>query len=339
MTIETNTKFLQSITKTGARTLRHPAPTQTEVPSGSTRHERAWRTRYVRAAHERHAPRFEEADAGYLPAGGYEDWIIASDLHIDHDQYQRRPVEAHIRRIAREFDPDLFGRLVVSHRANGSYYVIDGQHRLSAIAKMGWLDQRLPCIVYEDLSIEREASLFVLTQDNRRPIHAVDRYRARLVAGDPLTLEIEAALQRHGFQVTKGTARNAIQAVSALVQVAQGKPGDLDAVLSVLRAAWDGEASALNSSMILGIAAFRQRYRDRYDHERLVSILQTIAPPKLLADARNGVSLSTDYHSLRYRVAVMIANRYNQRLTTRRLPPWERAIDDDRQAEPEMVTA
>jgi hypothetical protein len=53
--------------------------------------------------------------------------------------------QALIRQIARHWDWDLCLPLVVSRRADGSLYVIDGQHRLAAARIRGDIDHLRRC--------------------------------------------------------------------------------------------------------------------------------------------------------------------------------------------------
>ncbi len=62
--------------------------------------------------------------------------IKADDLNVDRG-YQRAAGTSYINKIAREFDPALFGIITVAERDDGSYWILNGQHRVEAMRKMG----------------------------------------------------------------------------------------------------------------------------------------------------------------------------------------------------------
>jgi hypothetical protein len=98
---------------------------------------------------------------------GIDEWIVANDIRVD-TQYQRPINIAHVRKIANEFDERAFGVILVSERADGSVYVIDGQHRLAAVKSMGRGGSEIPCHVYRGLSVGDEALIFHMqTQRNQ----------------------------------------------------------------------------------------------------------------------------------------------------------------------------
>jgi len=87
--------------------------------------------------------------------------------------------------------------LTVSRR-DGRLYVVDGQHRLAA-AKLRGDIQQLPCLIEEFVDVAEEAALFNDLNDKRRPVSAIDKFRAAVVAGDANCVAIGAAMERAGL--------------------------------------------------------------------------------------------------------------------------------------------
>ncbi|MFO6447847.1 DUF6551 family protein [Erythrobacter sp. NE805] len=87
--------------------------------------------------------------------------------------------------------------LTVSRR-EGRLYVVDGQHRLAA-AKLRGDIQQLPCLIEEFADVAEEAQLFGDLNDRRRPVSAIDKFRAALVGGDADCMAIGAAMERAGL--------------------------------------------------------------------------------------------------------------------------------------------
>lgn len=89
--------------------------------------------------------------------------------------------------------------LTVSRR-EGRLFVVDGQHRLAA-AKLRGDIQQLPCLIEEFTDVAEEAALFNDLNGKRRPVSAIDKFRAALVAGETECIAIGAALERAGLSL------------------------------------------------------------------------------------------------------------------------------------------
>ena len=75
-----------------------------------------------------------------IPAKEVEQRIECVPLErIVTEQYQRILNMKNVAGIVKNFDPAKLGVLVVSHRTDGTYAVLDGQHRLTALRRLGTL--------------------------------------------------------------------------------------------------------------------------------------------------------------------------------------------------------
>ena len=136
-------------------------------------------------------------------------WVKCEDLLIDHG-YQRmiegRQSQKLIHSIAQNFDWRLLSPLTVSRR-DGTYggtglFVIDGQHRLESARMRGDVPS-LPCIISTFESYEAEALAFVNINSARRQVTALDRYHARVAAGEELALKIKEVVEMVALTVTR----------------------------------------------------------------------------------------------------------------------------------------
>ena len=94
-----------------------------------------------------------------IPAKEVEQRIECVPLErIVAEQYQRILNMKNVAGIVKNFDPAKLGVLVVSHRADGTYAVLDGQHRLAALRRLGY--DAANCIVLEGMTIRQEADYF-----------------------------------------------------------------------------------------------------------------------------------------------------------------------------------
>ncbi|MEG3177032.1 DUF6551 family protein [Sphingomonas sp. RB3P16] len=105
-----------------------------------------------------------------------------------------------IRRIAVEWDWSLCQPLVVARRNDDSLWVIDGQHRLAAArARRDIYD--LPCVIVASQGAREEAASFVALNQQRRPLAALDIFRAALAAGDMDALAIMQSIEHVGLSL------------------------------------------------------------------------------------------------------------------------------------------
>src|SRR5215467_8022823 len=145
----------------------------------------------------------QSTDVRLLPVGR---------LKVDHS-YQRQLDDGWVERLAANWRPDFAGVLLVSSRDNGEMVVLDGQHRLAAVrtllARHAEISESLWAEVYFNLSVEGEASIF-MGRNNQKSVHIIDRFRARVRAGEPTAVRIADTLKRHGstwdYNSTKGYA-------------------------------------------------------------------------------------------------------------------------------------
>ena len=133
-------------------------------------------------------------------------FLAPAELTID-ASYQRSiesgESKALIRKIAQHWNWDLCLPLVVSRRREDgveTYYVIDGQHRLDA-ARMRKDIAQLPCMVKEYASAADEAASFVHLNQQRRPLGALDLFKAALASEDPEAVSIMKAMGDAGLSL------------------------------------------------------------------------------------------------------------------------------------------
>jgi hypothetical protein len=167
-------------------------------------------------------------------------------LQID-ASYQRSidtgPSQSLVRRIAMHWDWGLCQPLTVAKRDDGSLWVIDGQHRLAA-ARMRHDIYDLPCVVVSSVSAADEAASFVALNQQRRPLTALDLFKAALQARDEEAVLIEHALQAAGLSLGRTTNYDSL------------KPGQVVNVGGLQRVyRRDGEA-VLRRALAIGGAAF-----------------------------------------------------------------------------------
>lgn len=212
----------------------------------------------------------------------------------------QRPLDKfHGNRIAKKFDPDFAGVVLVSRRDNGELHILDHQHVVYAALESGYKGT-LPCKVYSGLSETEEAQMFRAT-NTAKAVSAVDDYRVALTAGDEISLELERLISKHGWEFSRGAGIGKITAIaSAKSLLTKGpKPGHprtqlLEDVLLTVTAAWGHKPEAVNGSLLKGIGIvydrwgvkFRFKNSGRIDRQRMINVLGKVDPTNLVDDGR-----------------------------------------------------
>jgi hypothetical protein len=131
------------------------------------------------------------------------EWRAVGELLID-PVYQRSietgSSQTLIRKIAMFWDWGLCQPLAVARRSDGALMIVDGQHRLEA-AKLRGDVPHLPCVITSYANAGDEAAAFVALNQQRRPLNALDLFKAAVAAEDTIALAIVALLKDNGLSV------------------------------------------------------------------------------------------------------------------------------------------
>lgn len=222
--------------------------------------------------------------AGYPPRGQLPVLQYCTPAQLAVDPAYQRSIETQesqrlIGRIAKRWDWRLCQPLVVSLRADRNLYVVDGQHRLEAARLRGDIPQ-LPCVVtpYEDASAE--AAAFVALNQERRPLGAIQLYRAAVAAGEPDALRIAELLGVAGLRVAPHTNADAWKPgdVSNIAGIRQGYRRHGDGAtrigLQLLAQAFEGQVQRYAGTIYGGILATVADAGAGLDTDLLKSVLQ-----------------------------------------------------------------
>ncbi len=208
------------------------------------------------------------------------EWIPVSDINID-TTYQRHLSTTKVQAISAHFNEVAAGTLAVSLRDNGQYYAMDGRHRLAAMKKRGIL--LAECKVCRGLTVEQEAEIFIFCNTVRKTPDALDVFRARLVAKDPVAEAINGVVERCGLSIQFSFSTishgkrplNTIWAVTAMEDIyKQGKERLLAEVLTLAHRSWPEEGDALKAYILLGTMRFHLKYQGKYSREEFIAKMQ-----------------------------------------------------------------
>jgi hypothetical protein len=218
-------------------------------------------------------------------------WVLISELEMAPTQWGRPVRDGDVRNIARDFNPDMFGAVCVWYRkelpvGRGRYVIVDGQHRTAGARLALGGDQRVPCLVYEGLTMETAAELSLGLQE-RRNLHAVDRHRAALAAHDRRAVEIDKLFRFLALTLTyntKPTDRGRLSAIAALNQVWDRMgAGGVERVLTISGQAWDRTASGYGAAVFKLIMMILAAHDGAVNDVHLGEILAARSPAQWTA--------------------------------------------------------
>lgn len=248
--------------------------------------------------------------------------------------YERPLSEAKVEHLLAHWDPRAVGVLYLAERVAElsdirSYAILDGRHRKEAAARQGF--SVLPALIYTGLSYEDEAALYVLFATVHQQT-ALDRFRARLEAGDPVATRIQTIAQD-------------VAGLALPLTTGVGSPGYLNCVNTLerlythfgaallietcrtLREVWANQQRAWNASMVNGMTHFLARYQDHadFDRARLVTQLRLMTPETIYAEANLRTHLLR-HADVRSAVGLAILDQYNAGLRAKKLPDWQTRV-------------
>lgn len=245
--------------------------------------------------------------------------LPVSILIVDVD-VQRRLDLRRVARMVADFQPHALGTITVSRRADGSYHIIDGQHRVMTAREARGDSFQISSRVFDGLSLHQEAELFRLLNETAKP-SAFDGFRVRVIEGEHVAVHVTDMLKRHGFMLNRGTQDGAFSAVTAAERIYRLDPNALERALGSITHAWGRTSSAVDSRIVDGIGHVWHRYGDAIDGESLaMKLARSGNPDTLVGNARTlAKALSA---SVTGAMAELVVNIYNKGRTTRALPPW-----------------
>lgn len=263
------------------------------------------------------------------PARETTTWLPVSLLRFD-PQVNRDINDRNVTKICEGFDPDAFGVIEVSERPDGTYVVIDGQHRCKAIIDMGWADQRVECKVHRQLTIAQEAALFSKLNASLN-LSPIEKFLKRVVAEDPVAVEVVRIAAKVGFIVDRQPRDGNIAAVVSLEKIYRGtkfsadrmQAKALEKTLLAVSQAWGHTYAAVHGDILLGVGWVVLRYNGALDVEALIPRLAAMpgGPARLLGNAR-GLREMKGGSSVADCIASIVVDSYNKGRRTNKLADW-----------------
>jgi hypothetical protein len=185
------------------------------------------------------------------------------------------------------WDPRLLQLVTVNVRDDNSVYLVDGQHRMLAAREKGLTE--LVAMVWYGLSVKQEAALFLYLNQRRLPQKSIGRWKAAIVAEDPLVVAMDDLLHQYGYRVyaeSKANDPKAITCPHAFLELAPN--GDLARVRRVLEfisQTWPDDPMGIDVTVLKGTDLFLRKYGPVLDYRTAVRKLSVIPESTLLREA------------------------------------------------------
>lgn len=216
-----------------------------------------------------------------------EKWLEVGRLSKKYAEAQRGLNRRRVERIKDNFDPYAIGRIQVA-QVNGTFHIVDGQHRVEAVRELWGEKEMVPCDVIPAHSPAEAAELFLKVNDERKPVQAIDRFRIAVVAGRPDEVEVNALLESLGYEVGFDSTDGTFAAVGAAMSVYRKHGADtLKDALLVIRATWGMTRDSVHSSLVQGYASLLASQGPHVDRKRLVDrVAKEYTPARLIGAAK-----------------------------------------------------
>lgn len=259
--------------------------------------------------------------------------IQARLLTVDH-AVQRALDAVRVDRIVGDFDVNALGTLVVSQRADGTFHVIDGQHRLAVIIALGHEDWNLRCEVHTGLTRQEEARMFRLL-NNARPVSVIEKFLVRIQEEDPVAVSIADVLAEAGWTVSFQKTPANFCAVSSIEKpyrrAGMGDKGKalVEWVINVVTKSWGFDPDGVRGDIVTGLSLLHLRHGDAVDTKKLIDELTVIpgGPRGLVGRARSLKDFRRG--TIADAMAEQLVSMINNKRRVNRLPAWRDDFDTD----------
>jgi len=209
------------------------------------------------------------------------EWHPTDTLIVD-SRFQRDLANSSrllIRRIVENFQWRLFGIVICTDNGDGSFTVIDGQHRAIAAA-IHPACHMVPVFLTDAETLQEQAAAFLEINRNRVAMNALQMHKARRLAGDDAAAAIARACDATGIIVPGNVVSFAnlkprqILCITSLYRV-RAIYGDetLRQTLATCTTAWPDSAGDIMAVVVKAVAMLIGR--DAIPTVALVAILRT----------------------------------------------------------------
>lgn len=191
----------------------------------------------------------------------------------------QRPLDLwYVRKLIMEWSWEGFRTLYVNQRPDGTYWIVDGQHRVVAIReKFG--DMVVGCYLSHVEGPKEEARIAKLVNDGHSAVSPATKFQWRLTMQEPEALAIERIAHEEGYALAlhEKASSEFHLTIPAVLDGIYNKGGK-DRLRSILRFAkntWGGQPKFASSHIITSLSKFFEYYGSHpaFDETRITEVL------------------------------------------------------------------
>lgn len=234
--------------------------------------------------------------------------VPVSLLRID-KSYQREPKGDSIQNLIKEWDMNSCDFLDVSFR-DGSFYIIDGQHRYTAAKFIGV--PTLPCIIRTGLTKNKEAIIFARQNRNVKKLYPYDTYKANVECADisypevRVDMEIDRICKTYNIEVkkmggyTKGN--KILRSLSRARDIVSSNGSDCFEwiIKTICLTNWENCSLSYSKEILSLLKSFYIENKDNIDtyEDSVRKVMNSITPMQLISMSRANYSEYSVYTAL-----------------------------------------
>lgn len=200
-------------------------------------------------------------------------WVPLDQIKVN-PAAQRDLKQTRVDHLVASLDLDQIGNPVLNER-NGSFYCIDGQHRIEALRQFGFTSETVQCWVHVGLTEAEEAERFLQINDTLT-VEGHAKFRTAVHAGRPDECEINRVVLANGCVVSKDSLPGAIAAIGTVRRIFnRSGSAVLGRTIRIANNAY-GDVG-LDAAVLDGLGLLCQRYNGDLNDDEATDRLSKVA--------------------------------------------------------------
>lgn len=191
-------------------------------------------------------------------------------------------------------------------------WVVDGQHRVSALINLGFGEWVVDVMIHVDVKDDRRASELFLRLNSRLTVSPYDKFINELQAKDPVAVGVNDIVLKFGLTIGKQTADGTLACPMSLKKAYKHNDGSaLTRALGILTSAYGRNSSSLEGKLIEGMSLVTSVNNGNLEEGALAKKLAKYpgGAPALIGDAKGRLQFNRG--SLARSIAALVIDTYN----------------------------
>jgi hypothetical protein len=145
--------------------------------------------------------------------------------------------------------------------------------------------QTLPCLIFNSVGQKEEARGFFNINKLRKPISAIDTFRALLIAGDEIALFVKQICDELDIEITKNSNHaHQLKCIAIAQNLAKNNKDDFIQIMTFVNTLC-GDVMAISDRLLTGISYINAHCEYGLNNKKLTTRLLEAGPVRLLEGA------------------------------------------------------